>query len=502
MKNILIRNMRRDADTMKYSMKRQFVFIFILLITSTILLCLLANSTLLEKYYINNKKNVLIKSYASINAASNAGDITSELYDIELQKIRDKYNINVLVLDSDSKMVKTTMIDQEFAIKHLLNNIFYGVNKEDILVDCKNYMIQIVTDGRTQTEYIEMWGMLDNGYFFILRSALESIQESVSISNRFMAYVGCIAIVVSILLVIGLANRITKPIMELAGISERMKHLDFNAKYTGNDRTEIAILGHNINEMSEALESTISELKTANNQLLKDIEKKDQIDEMRREFLSNVSHELKTPIALIQGYAEGLREGINDDAESREFYCDVIIDEAAKMNIMVRKLLTLNQLESGSEVVSMERFDITALIRNYISSSDILLKERDISVRMEDYEAIYVWGDEFKVEEVFTNYFTNAIHYAQGENIIDVKLRSTDQQVRISVFNTGAPIPQDSIGHIWEKFYKVDKARTREYGGSGIGLSIVKAIVESMNQKYGVVNYENGVEFWFTLDIA
>ena len=487
---------------MKYSMKRQFVFIFILLITSTILLCLLANSTLLEKYYINNKKNVLIKSYASINAASNAGDITSELYDIELQKIRDKYNINVLVLDSDSKMVKTTMIDQEFAIKHLLNNIFYGVNKEDILVDCKNYMIQIVTDGRTQTEYIEMWGMLDNGYFFILRSALESIQESVSISNRFMAYVGCIAIVVSILLVIGLANRITKPIMELAGISERMKHLDFNAKYTGNDRTEIAILGHNINEMSEALESTISELKTANNQLLKDIEKKDQIDEMRREFLSNVSHELKTPIALIQGYAEGFREGINDDAESREFYCDVIIDEAAKMNIMVRKLLTLNQLESGSEVVSMERFDITALIRNYISSSDILLKERDISVRMEDYEAIYVWGDEFKVEEVFMNYFTNAIHYAQGENIIDVKLRSTDQQVRISVFNTGAPIPQDSIGHIWEKFYKVDKARTREYGGSGIGLSIVKAIVESMNQKYGVVNYENGVEFWFTLDIA
>ncbi len=487
---------------MKYSMKRQFVFIFILLITSTILLCLLANSTLLEKYYINNKKNVLIKSYASINAASSAGDITSELYDIELQKIRDKYNINVLVLDSDSKMVKTTMIDQEFAIKHLLNNIFYGVNKEDVLVDNEGYMIQIVTDGRTQTEYIEMWGMLDNGYFFILRSALESIQESVSISNRFMAYVGFIAIIVSILLVIGLANRITKPIMELAGISERMKHLDFNAKYTGNDRTEIAILGHNINEMSEALESTISELKTANNQLLKDIEKKDQIDEMRREFLSNVSHELKTPIALIQGYAEGLREGINDDEESREFYCDVIIDEAAKMNIMVRKLLTLNQLESGSEVVSMERFDITALIRNYISSSDILLKERDISVRMEDYEAIYVWGDEFKVEEVFMNYFTNAIHYAQGENIIDVKLRSVDRQVRISVFNTGAPIPQDSIEHIWEKFYKVDKARTREYGGSGIGLSIVKAIMESMNQKYGVTNYENGVEFWFTLDVA
>lgn len=487
---------------MKYSMKRQFVFIFIMLISGTILLCLLANSTLLEKYYVNNKKNALIKAYASINAASSAGDITSELYDIELQKIRDKYNINVLVLDSDSKMVKTTMVDQEFAIKHLLNNIFYGVSKEDVLLEDKGYMIQIVTDVRMQTEYIEMWGMLDNGYFFILRSALESIQESVAISNRFMAYVGCIAVVVSILLVIGLSNRITKPIMELAGISERMKHLDFNAKYTGDDRTEISILGNNINEMAEALETTISELKTANNELLKDIEKKDRVDEMRKEFLSNVSHELKTPIALIQGYAEGLREGINDDAESREFYCDVIIDEAAKMNTMVKKLLTLNQLEFGNEVVNMERFDITALVRNYIASSDILLKEREISVRMEDYGAIYVWGDEFKVEEVFMNYFTNAIHYAQGEKIIDVKIQVEEAYVRVSVFNTGEQIPSDSIEHIWEKFYKVDKARTREYGGSGIGLSIVKAIMESMNQKYGVINYENGVAFWFTLDVA
>ena len=281
-----------------------------------------------------------------------------------------------------------------------------------------------------------------------------------------------------------------------------MKHLDFEAKYTGDDKTEIAVLGNNINELSEALEETISELKTANNELLKDIEKKDKVDEMRREFLSNVSHELKTPIALIQGYAEGLREGINDDEESREFYCDVIMDEAAKMNTMVKKLLTLNQLESGSEVVNMERFDVTALVKNYIVSCDILLKQNKVSVRMEDYEPVYVWGDEFKVEEVFANYFTNAINHTAGDKIIDIKIQKTEQSVRISVFNTGEPIPQESIEHLWEKFYKVDKARTREYGGSGIGLSIVKAIMESMNQQYGVINYDNGVEFWFVLDAA
>ena len=196
-----------------------------------------------------------------------------------------------------------------------------------------------------------------------------------------------------------------------------------------------------------------------------------------------------------------LKEGINDDAESREFYCDVIIDEAAKMNNMVKKLLTLNHLEFGNDVISLERFDIVALIKNYIQSVEILAKQKDIQIRFENMpSAVYVWADEFKVEEVFGNYFSNAIHYASGNKIIDVKLVRMGKSVRVSVFNTGEPIPEESIPHLWEKFYKVDKARTREYGGSGIGLSIVKAIMESMNQAYGVTNYDNGVAFWFELE--
>ena len=487
---------------MRYSLKRHFVIILISLVAGTILMCLLLNSTLLEKYYTNNKINALIRAYLSINEAANTGDITSDSFDIELQKICGKYNINVLVADSDSETVKSTMSDPNYVIRHLLNNIIIGVDPEDVLRETDNYKMQIVTDMRTQTEYIEMWGVLDTGNPFMIRSALEGIRDSVAISNQFLAYVGAVAIGVSALLVVWLTNRITKPILELADISERMKHLDFNAKYEGNDKTEIAVLGRNINELSETLETTISELKTANNELLKDIERKEQVDEMRKEFLSNVSHELKTPIALIQGYAEGLKEGINDDAESREFYCDVIMDETSKMNMMVKRLLTLNQLEFGNEMVNMERFDIAALIRNYIASADILIKQKEISVRMEDFGSIYVWGDEFRVEEVFMNYFTNAMNYAQGDKIIDIRISKEQQHAKISVFNTGSPIPEESLEHIWEKFYKVDKARTREYGGSGIGLSIVKVIMESMNQGYGVVNYDNGVEFWFTLDTA
>jgi signal transduction histidine kinase len=221
---------------------------------------------------------------------------------------------------------------------------------------------------------------------------------------------------------------------------------------------------------------------------------------MRKDFLSNVTHELKTPIALIQGYAEGLKDNINEDADSRDFYCEVIIDEAMKMNKMVKKLLSLNQIESGNNQVNFERFDIVALIRSVINATDILFQQKGVILHFEQKEPIYVWADEYMVEEVVTNYISNALNHVDGSKIIEIMLIKQEASVRVAVFNTGANIPEEDIESIWVKFYKVDKARTREYGGSGIGLSIVKAIMTSLNQKYGVINHESGVEFWFELD--
>ena len=279
-----------------------------------------------------------------------------------------------------------------------------------------------------------------------------------------------------------------------------MADLDFDAKYTSGGQNEIGQLGEHFNQMSETLERTISELKTANNQLQNDIEEKIQIDEMRKEFLSNVSHELKTPIALIQGYAEGLKECINDDAESRDFYCEVIMDEAAKMNNMVKKLLTLNHLESGKDAIIFERFDLTKLVRTVVHSAELLADQKGAKILFEETESHYVWADEFKTEEVVTNFVSNAINHVDFDKVIEIKMKKENGKVHTSVFNSGVPIPEADIDKIWIKFYKVDKARTREYGGSGIGLSIVKAIMDSMHQKFGVKNYDNGVEFWFELE--
>ena len=150
----------------------------------------------------------------------------------------------------------------------------------------------------------------------------------------------------------------------------------------------------------------------------------------------------------------------------------------------------------------MEHFDIVATIDNILSNAEILFRQKEAVLKFNAENPVYVWGDVYLVEEAFTNYMSNALNHVDGEKIIEVKVEKKNDIVRISVFNTGALIPEDDIEQIWVKFYKVDKARTREYGGSGVGLSIVKATMERLGQHYGVENRENGVEFWFTLDAS
>lgn len=483
----------------KTSIRKQFSLIFIGLMAGTILLCLLANNLFLERYYRKSKEKVIFAAYETIREAANGDSYGSEAFITELDAVCRSYNITVYIMDANSRIKYVSSNGGQELEKRLMGYVFgFPMDNVMLLEAGGDYKLQLT--GKPEEQYLEMYGRLSSGISFIMHTPIESIRESANIARRFFTYIGLLGVFAGGIIIWYTAGRITKPILELSNISERMVHLNFDVKYHGKSHNEIDMLGENINKLAESLERSISELKTANNELKKDIEKKEQIDEMRKEFLSNVSHELKTPIALIQGYAEGLKEGIHEDAESREYYCEVIMDEASKMNTMVKKLLTLNQLEFGNDVVNMERFDIVALIRNYLQSAAILTKQNEIEVKMDEYAPIYVWADEFKVEEVFMNYFSNAVNHCSGKKIIDVKLEPQDGKVRIKVFNTGDPIPEEAIAHIWEKFYKVDKARTREYGGSGVGLSIVKAIMDSMNQAYGVENYTNGVLFWFELE--
>lgn len=470
-------------------------------------ICLLAillvvNVKFLEPYYIRDKEMQFIHVYEELQNAVKKGTISNDEVQDELHVLCEKSNISYIVLDMDNEKLITNVHDTNMLKQQLSGYLLNQAQKGGKVLDSTdNYQLMRSQDPWNQSEYIEMWGQLDDNVNFLIRSPVESIRESVALSNRFLIYVGMGTLIIYMGLVWYFSRRITKPIQELAELSDRMANLDFEAKYTSGGKNEIGELGDNFNRMSQKLEKAISELKQANNSLQQDIEQKEKMEQMRTEFMGNVSHELKTPIALIQGYAEGLKEGVNDDPESRDFYCDVIMDEAGKMNRMVKNLMTLNQLEFGNDKVEFERFNLTELIGGVLQSMDILSQQKDVKLIFREENPVYVWGDEFKIEQVVRNYVSNAYNHVNEEKIIEVKILREDGLAKVTVFNTGKPIPEEDVPRIWDKFFKVDKAHTREYGGNGIGLSIVKAIMESMHQQYGVKNYDNGVEFWFTLDV-
>lgn len=487
----------------KKSFNRQAIIIFSTIMILTLVTCGLVSRLFLGKFYMYKKSTALINGVSLLEKANNyAGD--DNLYDVEISKYVARHNMSVVLYSSIYEPIFIYSNEPQNIILQELKEYFSdNVKVKYVIKKTDSYSIVRKVDGRTNMDFLEIGGVLSDGSVYMLRTPMESIEESTRLSNTFLLYIGIISIVISSFFIYVFARKITKPVLELADISNKMTHMDFGTKYTFSTGTEIDLLGNNINKLLETLEKTISELKEANIELKQDNEEKTQVDEMRKEFLSNVSHELKTPIALVQGYAEGLKECVNDEGE-RDYYCDVIIDETQKMNSIVKKLLTLNQLEFGYNNVSMEHFDINALINNYISSSDIIIRQNEIELQFNSNESCFVWADEFMIEEVINNYFTNAVNYCESINDrpkqIIINVFNDNKIVKVNVFNTGKHIPEDSINHIWEKFYKVDKARTRIYGGSGVGLSIVKAIMESMGQQYGVENVEGGVNFWFTVD--
>ena len=484
---------------MKHSIRRQMIAVFVGLIVCMLVILLLLVGSGLEPYYIREKKDNFTELYNEIDQITQNGEMTEDEIS-QINRTAERYNFYYIVWNFSNESGFSNLHDSQMLLMQLAGVLFNKIDSQ-VMEKNDNYQVVEFRDSAQQVDYLALWGTVGDSYNIFIRSPLESIQETMVLFYRFLIIVGLGVIAGGILFVWYFSRRLTEPLRELAVLSARMADLDFDAKYTSGGGGEIGALGENFNTMSEKLEATISELKNANFRLQQDIEQKEKIEKMRTDFMGNVSHELKTPIALIHGYAEGLNEGVSDDAQSREFYCDVIMDEASKMNQMVKNLMTLNQLEFGDEDVEFQRFDLTELIRGVLQSMEIMVQQKEARVQFRQREPVYVWADEFKAEQVVRNYVSNAFNHLDGDRVVDVKIIPSGDKVRVTVFNTGIPIPEEDVPHIWEKFYKVDKAHTREYGGNGIGLSIVKAIMDSFHQEYGVKNYDNGVEFWFELDV-
>ena len=490
------------------SVRIKLFFTLCMVITTIVLILILVNNVVLEKFYLYNKTRIMKHIYEQINESYN-NNVDKDRIEDSLKTLAIKNNLdiviksneNIVLLETDNYRVNENGELKFFSEINENGEIVRRLYKENDL------KIDLIKEENTSVNFIIVTADLENGYELYMATPTADLQESARISNNVLIAIGSAVIIISGIIASFVSRKFTAPILELNGIAKKMSNLDFSQKYQIDDtEDEINTLGKSINIMSDKLEKTIKQLTVNNSELEKDIEQKSKIDEMRKQFISDVSHELKTPIALIQGYAEGLVENVNADEESREFYANVILDEANKMDRLVKQLLELMKLEYGKREFNNENFDIVELINEVIKKCNVMLEENQVKVTFENQDVIKANADIFYVEQILTNYLTNAIKYSKeinGERKIEIKISSDDEnnKIRISVFNTGDNIDDSELQRIWGRFYKIDSSRNREKGGTGIGLAFVKAIMNNYKNKYGAINKENGIEFFFELNM-
>lgn len=502
--------MKKIKEKLKIIFSSVKIKLFITLSLTTLLILLfliIVNNFALENFYLYSKENTLKSVYETINKYYNNAKQINDIEE-ELEKISIKNNFDILIKDNNGINVYTT--NKNFSnvigtVNDILDTFNTKISRE--IETNSRYTIRKQRDIKNGISYIMLSGNLDNGYILYIRIPLNSIQESVKISNKFLLLMAGCAILIAGIMILIVSRKFTNPILELNNIAQKMSNLDFSQKYKltqAND--EINNLGKSINIMSEKLEKTIKQLRETNIELEKDIEEKSKLDEMRTSFISDVSHELKTPIALIQGYSEGLIENVTTDEESRKFYAEVILDETNKMDKLVKQLLELMKLEYGKREFSNHIFNIVELEKEVVRKSKVMIDEKNIDIEFETKDDIQAFADDFYIEQVITNYITNAIKNIKEINSKKIIKISNEvirekNKVRVKIFNTGDIIKEEDINRIWNRFYKVDESRTRTDGGSGIGLSLVKAIMNNYKNEYGVNNLEDGVEFYFELDL-
>ncbi|MEA4827777.1 MAG: HAMP domain-containing sensor histidine kinase [Clostridium sp.] len=500
------------------------------LIIFFVLFSLLLNTQYLEKYYLNEKKDMLIKNSTLINQSykGNPADIA-----LELEKLETSSTLNMIIADSSGKIKYSTFSrvlnekpffrkpiappdsDSESSLRRNDSRIFgRKINpapntKMDLeslseiislyMPDSEKYMFLTQKDKDLKIDFLVLKTTLSNGDSLIIRTPLPAITENANTANKFMMFTGILVLLIGGIWAYLFSKNFTKPILELNSVSQNMANLDFSKKCNINDENEIGELAKSINYLSEKLDNAISELNEKNRKLMEDIERERKIDEMRKEFVSNVSHELKTPISLIQGYSEGLRSNVIQNADDKDFYCNVIINETARMDKIVKDLLNLSQIESGYFKLEKTVFNISSLIDSILSKYRAIFEEKQIKINVTKEPTVTVCGDIVRIEQVIINYINNAINHVNNHKIINITVVALEEKVKFEIFNSGDPIQEEALDKIWISFYKVDKARTRKYGGSGLGLSIVKAVQNLHGNECGVKNLDNGVMFWFDI---
>ncbi|QHW34010.1 HAMP domain-containing protein [Paenibacillus rhizovicinus] len=341
-----------------------------------------------------------------------------------------------------------------------------------------------------------------NGVVLFAVSSLQPVSHAASVFKVLSIYVLGGALVLVLLLAFGYARMVTKPLIRLNALAGRLANPAIQERAGWKRNDEIGELARTLDFLADNWHGTLLELETANEKLRKDIEREKKLEQMRRQFIAGVSHELKTPLSLIGGYAEGLRDNIGSGAK-REMYAEVILEEARRMAAIVGDMLDLSHLESGQYSLKLESFHVPELLNEAAERAAALgaAKSIDVVVNLtfDEEERMAAVADRFRIDQVLTNLLTNAVRHTPEGAKIALTAAAEGDDWHIAVYNDGEPIPEEELSRIWGQFYRVDKGRSRESGGTGIGLAIVRQILELHGSRYDARNERKGVAFAFTL---
>ncbi len=446
---------------------------------------IVVNSQMLENVYLWNEEMSLKQMAAETEEHS--GD-----YNTLLSEFENKNNVSIDLYDSDDDFIyegSSSFISGKKLI------VVSRTENED------GSYFNILQEEDSNTQYILYGKDFENGYHIEITSQKDVLQENASIATAVTTVIAIVALLLSIIYISGYAKRFTKPIIKITDTANKMSNLDFTQKCEVSRNDEIGELSKSINKLSLSLDTALTELKTTNEELVKDIEKERKLEKMRQDFVSSASHELKTPIAIIRGYAEGLKMNLSEDDENMNEYCDIIMTEADKMNTLVLNLLEVSHYSSGVKNVNKESFNLIEFIKEYMKAMKPIFDEKHINAEfVNESDEIFAFADAVQIERVLSNYISNACSHVSGEKIVKVFINEKNEKYRVSVYNSGSFIEDKDKDNIFKSFYRADKAHSRAEGRFGLGLSIVKSIMDLHGCECGFENSDDGVEFWFEVE--
>ena len=482
------------------SIQSKIVFFSATLLLSVLICQILFGLFLFRSYYTNLKKTEVEELF--YNLKQNYSDDPEKISNIT-QKAENAYNINVQITDGTKVIYGGSGLNIFRRLQELLNRDMLYSTEPEAIISTMPRLSNITQLAQSRMGNIVLLGKFEysGGWRYIrIISPIEAIDASVAAFTKVNAMISVVILLIGVAGSVIFAKRFSTPIKKIDEVARNVALLNFDVKADENISTsELGSLSKSINAMSDKLKSLISDLQASNAKLQEDVNAQKRLDKMRREFVANVSHELKSPLHLLMMYCGNLKHNI--DNIDKDYYCDTIIEEANRMNDMVNSLLDLSALENGLSKINMERLNLSSLVEAVTSKMSVLFEGLTVSINIE--KEIFVDGDSHYLEQAVKNYVTNAVSHTPAEGRISVSLNRQEDRAVFTVFNEGEHILPEDMAHIWESFYKKDRARVRkEESHSGLGLYIVKTIITAHNGEYGARNTEKGVEFWFSLSVC